>query len=62
MNKKTIGNKICVSVIIFILIAAIGVMLFLIATKNKKWTVCLQHGGRVPTLLEAVENGTAVRG
>ena len=29
---------------------------------NKKWTVCLQHGGRVPTLLEAVENGTAVRG
>ena len=60
MNKKTIGNKICVSVIIFILIAAIGVMLFLIATKNKKWTVCFRHGGRVPMLLKGIENDTAV--
>ncbi|KAK8829789.1 hypothetical protein AV274_1722 [Blastocystis sp. ATCC 50177/Nand II] len=36
MNRKTIGNKVCVSVIIIILIVAIVTMLFLIANKNKK--------------------------
>lgn len=52
MNRKTIGNKVCVSVIIIILIVAIVTMLFLIANKNKKCSVCCTLGGNLPSLLE----------
>lgn len=36
MNKRAIGNKLFVSVIIFLLIAANIVMLYLNIAKNKK--------------------------